>query len=114
MTDTPATAPVDVCGVEALPDGGVVRYDGPGVTAPISVFHVDGELYAIDDTCSHARESLADGWVEDCAVECPRHASAFDLRTGEPSGPPAIRPVRTHRVEVVDGRVVVHVGTPRT
>ncbi|WP_432572446.1 bifunctional 3-phenylpropionate/cinnamic acid dioxygenase ferredoxin subunit [Kineococcus sp. SYSU DK005] len=113
MNGTTPPAPVAVCPVEALPEGGVVRYDGPGVSAPVSVFHVDGELYAIDDTCTHANESLADGWVEGCAVECPRHASAFDLRSGEPSGPPAIRPVRTHRVEVADGQVLVHVGTPR-
>ncbi|GAB3216420.1 bifunctional 3-phenylpropionate/cinnamic acid dioxygenase ferredoxin subunit [Kineococcus gypseus] len=105
--------PLVVCAVEELPEGEVVRVDRPELSGPISVFHVDGELYAIDDTCTHANQSLAEGWVEDCAVECPRHASAFDLRTGEPSGPPAVRPVRTHRVEVVDGRVLVHVGTPR-
>ena len=100
------------CSAAELPPGEVVRVDRPELGAPVSVFNVDGELFAIDDTCTHAEESLADGWVEDCAVECPRHASAFDLRTGEPSGPPAIRPVRTHRVEVVDGDVVVEVGTP--
>jgi 3-phenylpropionate/trans-cinnamate dioxygenase ferredoxin subunit len=103
---------VVACPLAALPPGEVVRLDA-GLPAPVSVFNVDGELFAIDDTCTHAEESLADGWVEDCAVECPRHASAFDLRTGAPSGPPALTPVRTHLVEVVDGEVVVEVGTPR-
>ena len=102
-----------MCPVDGLPPGGVVRVDRPELPAAVSVFNVDGELFAIDDTCTHAEESLADGWVEDCAVECPRHASAFDLRTGVPSGPPALTPVRTHLVEVVDGQVVLEAGTPR-
>ncbi|MFD0484208.1 bifunctional 3-phenylpropionate/cinnamic acid dioxygenase ferredoxin subunit [Kineococcus sp. GCM10028916] len=104
---------VVACPLAALPPGEVVRLDRPELTAPVSVFNVDGELFAIDDTCTHADESLAEGWVEDCAVECPRHASAFDLRTGVPWSPPALTPVRTHLVEVVDGEVVVEVGTPR-
>ena len=59
---------------------------------PIAVFHTDdGEVYAIDDTCTHQDASLADGWLEGCLVECPLHASSFDLRTGEVDQPPAKR-----------------------
>ncbi len=68
---------------------------------------VDGELFAIDDTCTHQDASLADGWVEGCAVECPLHAACFDLRTGRPSGPPAKKAVRTHQVNISDGVVYV-------
>lgn len=65
------------------------------------MFHTaDGELYAIDDTCTHQDASLADGWLEGCEVECPLHSAIFDLRTGEPDGLIARRPVRTHRVLV--------------
>src|ERR671916_3137431 len=70
---------------------------------PIAVFNVDGEFYAVDDTCTHQDTSLADGWLDGCAVECPLHASCFDLRTGKVSGPPAKTPVRTYRVVVQDG-----------
>ena len=76
---------------------------------PIAVFNVDGELLAIDDTCTHQDASLADGWLEGCTVECPLHAACFDLRTGMPSGPPAKMPVRTHEVVVEDGLVYVRV-----
>jgi 3-phenylpropionate/trans-cinnamate dioxygenase ferredoxin component len=79
---------------------------------PIAVFRTDdGELYAIDDTCTHQDASLADGWLEGCQVECPLHASKFDLRTGAVDAPPARRPVRTHRVQVVDGMVEVELST---
>ena len=98
--------PSDVvaCALADLPPGEVVRLALP---VPVSVFNVDGELYAIDDTCTHQDASLADGYLEDCSVECPLHASTFDLRTGKPSGPPAKTPVRTHGVEVRDGVVWV-------
>ncbi len=73
---------------------------------PIAVFHTeDGEVYAIDDTCTHQDASLSDGWLEGREVECPLHASKFDLRTGSADSPPAKRPVRTHQVRVEDGMV---------
>jgi 3-phenylpropionate/trans-cinnamate dioxygenase ferredoxin component len=75
---------------------------------PIAVFYTDdGEIFAIDDTCTHQDASLADGWLEGSQVECPLHASKFDLRTGQVDAPPAKRPVRTHAVSVVDGIVYV-------
>jgi 3-phenylpropionate/trans-cinnamate dioxygenase ferredoxin component len=92
--------------LDDIPLGEAVRVDAE---VPIAVFNVDGELFAIDDTCTHQDASLADGWVEGCAVECPLHAACFDLRTGMPSGPPAKLPVRTHEVVVDAGVVYVRV-----
>ncbi|GHE77977.1 bifunctional 3-phenylpropionate/cinnamic acid dioxygenase ferredoxin subunit [Streptomyces longispororuber] len=99
-----------VCRLDELPAGESVRVD---TTPPIAVFNADGELYAVDDTCSHQDASLSDGWLEGCLIECPLHAATFDLRTGEPTCLPARRPVRTYRVSVVGGMVHVHVaGSP--
>jgi 3-phenylpropionate/trans-cinnamate dioxygenase ferredoxin subunit len=96
---------------EDIPLGEAVRVEASAeYGAPIAVFNVDGELLAIDDTCTHQDASLADGWLEGCAVECPLHAACFDLRTGMPSGPPAKMPVRTHEVVVEEGLVYVRVG----
>jgi 3-phenylpropionate/trans-cinnamate dioxygenase ferredoxin component len=96
---------IKVCEVADLPEGEAVRLD---VEVPIAVFNVAGELFAIDDTCTHQDASLADGYLEDdCTVECPLHASCFDLRTGAVSGPPAKIPVRTHAVVVENGTIFV-------
>jgi 3-phenylpropionate/trans-cinnamate dioxygenase ferredoxin subunit len=92
-----------------IPVGESVRVQG---RVAIAVFNVDGELFAIDDTCTHQDASLSDGWLEGCAVECPLHAACFDLRTGRPSGPPAKTPVRTHRVVIDDGLVYVSESEP--
>jgi 3-phenylpropionate/trans-cinnamate dioxygenase ferredoxin subunit len=98
---------IPVCAVGDLPDGEAVRVEAE---VPIAVFNVEGAFYAIDDTCTHQDASLVDGWLEGCTVECPLHASCFDLRTGEPTGPPAKKPVRTHKVVVEDGKVYVCVS----
>ncbi|HEY4584729.1 MAG TPA: non-heme iron oxygenase ferredoxin subunit [Acidimicrobiia bacterium] len=71
----------------------------------IAVFRVADEVFAIADRCSHAEASLAEGEVYGTDVECPRHGSEFDLRTGEPSSLPATRPVPVYEVRIEDGNV---------
>lgn len=98
---------ITVCSLADLPEGEAIRI-APQGDVPIAVFHADdGEIYAIDDTCTHQDASLADGWLEGCEVECPLHASKFDLRTGAVDSLPATKPVRTHAVSIVDGTIFV-------
>lgn len=99
-----------VCSIDDLTPGEGIRVDA--VTPPIAVFLTEeGEVYAIDDTCTHQDASLAAGWVEDCRVECPLHESTFSLITGEVDQPPAKKGVRPHQVQVTDGEVFVELST---
>jgi 3-phenylpropionate/trans-cinnamate dioxygenase ferredoxin subunit len=98
---------IPVCALTDLPPGEATRVLAH---VPVAVFNADGELFAIDDTCTHQDASLSEGWLEDCLIECPLHAACFDLRTGQPTGPPAKRPVRTYPTLVKDG--VVYVDAP--
>ncbi|MEX2250507.1 MAG: non-heme iron oxygenase ferredoxin subunit [Acidimicrobiia bacterium] len=75
----------------------------------IAVFRVADEVFAIADRCSHAEASLAEGEVYGTDVECPRHGSEFDLRTGEPLSLPATRPVPVYEVKIEDGNVYLFV-----
>lgn len=95
-----------MCRLADLP-AGEVAVAGDEELGRIAVFNVEGELFAIEDRCSHQEARLSDGFVEGCAVECPLHASLFDLRTGKPSGPPATVPVRVFPVRVEAGEVVL-------
>lgn len=72
---------------------------------PILLANVDGELFALDDTCTHEDSSLSLGCLRDGRVKCTLHGSWFDLRSGEPSEPPATQPLRTYPVECVDDEV---------
>ena len=76
---------------------------------PVALVRLDDRVHAIDDTCSHAEVSLAEGQVDadECALECWKHGSLFDLRTGEALTLPAIRPVAVHKATVVADEVFV-------
>jgi 3-phenylpropionate/trans-cinnamate dioxygenase ferredoxin subunit len=94
---------VEVTQLEELP-----RDRGVRVTIGeqrIAMFRIDDVVYAIGDLCSHAEASLAEGEVWGTAVECPRHGSEFDLKTGEPHALPATVPVPVYEVFVEDGTV---------
>lgn len=71
----------------------------------IALFRIADALYAIGDRCSHAEASLAEGELFDHTVECPRHGSEFDVRTGVPGSLPATRPVPVYALEIVNGEV---------
>ncbi|WP_034300474.1 non-heme iron oxygenase ferredoxin subunit [Herbaspirillum sp. RV1423] len=64
----------------------------------IGLFLVDGQVYAIDDICSHGNARLSEGDVDGFEVECPLHAGLFDLRSGKALTAPLTRDVRSHGV----------------
>jgi 3-phenylpropionate/trans-cinnamate dioxygenase ferredoxin subunit len=101
---------IAVCPLDALPPGASYRL---ATDPPVAVFRTgDGEVYAIDDTCTHQDASLSDGWLDGCQVECPLHSSRFDLRTGDVDEPPARLPVRTHRAFLDGDTVYIELSVP--
>ncbi len=49
----------------------------------VAVFNVDGELFALENSCPHQGGPLADGWLENARITCPWHGWCFDVRTGK-------------------------------
>jgi 3-phenylpropionate/trans-cinnamate dioxygenase ferredoxin subunit len=100
---------IDICPVEELPPGEhrLVTWED----LEIGIFNCEGELLAIEDRCSHDDGELLYGTVDPatCTVECPRHGSVFDLRTGKPLNLPAYEPVDTFPVSVEDGVIRLEV-----
>jgi len=76
---------------------------------PVGVYNCGGELFAIEDRCSHDDGPLCLGnWdAETCVAVCPRHGASFDLRSGRALSLPAYLPVRTFPVRVEDGVVKI-------
>jgi 3-phenylpropionate/trans-cinnamate dioxygenase ferredoxin subunit len=95
------------CPLTALPDGGTHRVVLDGT--PVCLVRTDGEVYAINDTCSHADVSLSEGEVEGLTIECWLHGSRFDLVTGRPTGLPATKPVPVYPVKIEGDDVLVDV-----
>jgi 3-phenylpropionate/trans-cinnamate dioxygenase ferredoxin subunit len=96
------SAPIRLCQRDDLADGEARRFDVAGLR--IALVRIGDDFYAIGDRCSHEDFSLAEGevWPEEREIECAKHGSTFDLRTGEPCSLPATTRVPVYDV-VVEG-----------
>jgi 3-phenylpropionate/trans-cinnamate dioxygenase ferredoxin subunit len=95
------------CPLAELREGGTHRVVLGGI--PVCLVRTDGEVYAINDICSHADVSLSEGEVEGLTIECWLHGSRFDLVTGRPTGLPATKPVPVYPVKIEGDDVLVDV-----
>ena len=100
---------IDVCPEADLPEGALRTVEWEDIE--IMVVNCGGELLAMEDRCSHDNGPLDEGTLDAraCTVECPRHGSVFDLRTGKPLTLPAYLPVETFPVTVEDGVIRLEV-----
>jgi 3-phenylpropionate/trans-cinnamate dioxygenase ferredoxin subunit len=102
---------LEVCPLAELPPGSHRVLDGAGPEG-VGVYNCGGELFAIEDRCTHDDGKLCEGDWEpaSCEVICPRHGARFDVRTGLALTLPAYIPVATYPVRVrEDGMIVVEV-----
>jgi NAD(P)H-dependent nitrite reductase small subunit len=93
-----------VCCTEEIADRSAIKIKGEN---PIAVFRVGDEFFATDDTCTHAKFSLSEGYIEDAEVVCALHEARFCLRTGRALSLPATVSLRTYRLRVEAGEVFV-------
>ena len=99
-----------LCSLSELSDNKPLRIELAELD--VAVVKVGEQVFAIEDVCSHAEVPLSEGEVTGCTIECELHGSRFDLRTGEPTGPPATRPVPVYPTTVLDGEVYADLDSP--
>ncbi|HJP64850.1 MAG TPA: non-heme iron oxygenase ferredoxin subunit [Actinomycetota bacterium] len=99
---------VEVAATDEIPEGEARRFVVNRIEIAIANLG-DGRFFAIDDICSHAESHLSEGEIdeEDETIECPRHGSMFDLRTGKPRSLPATVPVATWPVKVEGEKILI-------
>ncbi len=95
----------NVTTVRPLADGEIAQIEVGG--RPVAYARVGDRYFAIDDTCTHAKVSLAEGIVDedDCTIECPKHGALFSLESGVALTLPATKGVAVHEI-AVDGETV--------
>jgi naphthalene 1,2-dioxygenase system ferredoxin subunit len=99
---------IDVAAQADLFDGAGVAVNADG--RDIALFSVEGEVFAIDNLCSHGDARLCDGFVEGHQVECPYHQAMFNLRDGTVNCGPATKPVKSWPVKIEGGRVLLQLS----
>ncbi len=92
---------------ELLP--GETRVVWAGET-PVLLLNLDGEVYALEDRCSHEDFELSAGEfdADQATIECTLHGAKFDIRDGRALCAPANLPVRQFAVKIADGDVWVN------
>lgn len=103
-----ADAWVVVTHIDDLPEGEARRVEVGG--RGIALYNVAGEIFATDDTCTHMRARLSDGYLEGHVIECPLHFGRFDVRTGAPLSAPCTDAVQPHQVLVEAGTIRVRLS----
>ncbi len=95
---------VKVCKTSDIPTGSgkTVEVNGKAV----AVFNVDGNFYAIDNTCLHRGGPLGEGELDGKIVTCPWHGWRYDVATGANEMNPSIA-VEKYQVKVEGEDVVV-------
>ncbi len=99
---------IDACATGDIEAEEVIRFDHEGRTFAIYRSPND-EYFCTDGLCTHEEVHLADGLVMDYSIECPKHASMFDYRTGEVETPPACENLHTYPAKVDGGRVFIEI-----
>lgn len=96
---------VTVARTEDVPEDGLLRVTVDDMEVLLA--NVGREYRAIGDVCTHARCSLADGWIEDGNVQCACHWSVFSLETGEVVRGPATESEPVYQVRVEGDEIQV-------
>ncbi|MBW3669529.1 MAG: non-heme iron oxygenase ferredoxin subunit [Actinobacteria bacterium] len=101
------TVALRLCSVADVEPGAARRFDVDGHR--IALVRIGDDFYAIGDRCSHADVSLSEGEVlaDEREIECWKHGSTFDLKTGEPQSLPATKPVPVYEVRIEGDDVIV-------
>lgn len=69
-----------------------------------------GEVYAIENRCTHDDGPLGEGELDGEMIECPRHGALFDVTTGQARTLPAVGRVACYAVAVEDGELLIELG----
>ncbi len=94
-----------LCATSDIAEGAIKSFEvGNNVLA---VYNVGGEFFVTDNECTHGAASLAEGILEDDVIECTLHFGAFNVKTGKAVQAPCFTALRTYKVVVQDGQVMV-------
>ncbi|MDH4189740.1 MAG: non-heme iron oxygenase ferredoxin subunit [Betaproteobacteria bacterium] len=105
MSTTSTRSLISLCATSEVPEGGALKIERDDLT--LAVFNLAGKFYVTDDACTHGPGSLSEGEIDGEIVECNFHNGAFHVPTGRVTAPPCMLPLRTYRVEIVDGQVCI-------
>jgi nitrite reductase/ring-hydroxylating ferredoxin subunit len=79
----------------------------------IVICHTREGVFALDNICTHAHTRMCEGRLRKTRLICPLHGASFDVRDGRVLGPPAVVPLPTYPVRVVNGTIEISLEPAR-
>ncbi len=76
-----------------------------GPDGDITLYRVQGQVYATQAMCTHGNARLCDGYLEGHEIECPLHQGRFDVRSGAIVCGPMTQPLQIYETRILDGRI---------
>jgi 3-phenylpropionate/trans-cinnamate dioxygenase ferredoxin subunit len=97
----------EVANIADLPNGGWHEVDVENTS--ILIINMNGQIYAIENLCTHDGGTLADGHIEGENIVCPRHGAKFCIKTGAVTAPPAYEDIKTFPTRLENGKVLLEI-----
>ena len=95
----------EVANVEEIPPGERKRVEVDNEL--ITLFNLDGELFAIYDKCPHKKTAaLVRRTINGVGIKCPNHGYRFDLKTGKCDRGEEWD-TRVYQVKIDNGKILV-------
>ncbi len=99
---------VKACLITDLPSGGMKTVIVGG--KKVAIANIDGEFFAIDDTCSHAQCSFgSEGFIDGSVVTCGCHGAQFDVTSGKVMSLPAVTDVASYPIKINGEDILVEI-----
>lgn len=98
---------IDACSTQDIDTDDLIswKYEGHRY----AIYNTQKGFFATDLMCTHEEESMEEGLVIDCVIECPLHGGRFDICTGKALSTPVTVDLQTYPVKVETGRIFVQV-----
>ena len=97
-----------ICRVDEVPADDVLPVSVEGHELAVCGF--ESMYFVFIDRCSHEDVALSNGFLEGCEIECPKHGSRFDIRTGRCLNAPADTDIATYPTKIEDGALYAQLG----
>ncbi|MEM7068453.1 MAG: non-heme iron oxygenase ferredoxin subunit [Pseudomonadota bacterium] len=99
---------IEACATDEIDEEDLISWEHEGHA--YAIYNTPKGFFASDVMCTHEEQSLEDGLVIDCVIECPLHGGRFDICSGKALSAPVNEDLKTYPVKVEDGMVFVDVG----
>lgn len=99
---------IDACAVDDVDEEDLITWEHGGKL--YAIYNTEKGFFATDGLCTHEEQSLEEGLVVGCVIECPLHGGRFDICTGKALSTPVSINLATYPVKVEGGRVYVQLS----